>query len=115
MLYTVIRYNDILFNVIRYSVIPYNVIRYNVILSPTSTARPNRHGPKTVLCVCRVQKGVIYYELLRPGEAVNSELYRQQTIDLNEALRENRPEYQKWQHKVILLYDNVPSHTANPV
>ena len=34
------------------------------------------------------QKGVIYYELLKPGETVNTERYRQQMIDLNQALRE---------------------------
>ena len=50
---------------------------------------------------------------------VNAERYRQQIIDLNQALREKRPEYQKRQHKVILLHDNAPSqqnrHTAKPV
>ena len=61
------------------------------------------------------QKGVIYYELLKPGETVNTERYRQQMNDLNRALREKRPEYQKRQHKVILLHDNAPSHTAKPV
>ena len=61
------------------------------------------------------QKGVIYYKLLKPGETVNTERYRQQMIDLNQALREKRPEYQKRQHKVILLHSNAPSHTANPV
>ena len=58
---------------------------------------------------------VIYYELLKPGETVNTERYRQQMIDLNQALREKRPEYQKRQQKVILLHDNAPSHTAKPV
>ena len=61
------------------------------------------------------QKGVIYYELLKPGETVNTERYRQQMIDLNQALREKRPEYQKRQHKVILLHDNAPSDTAKPI
>ena len=61
------------------------------------------------------QKGVVYYELLKPGETVNTERYRQQMIDLNQALREKRPEYQKRQHKVILFHDNAPSHTAKPV
>ena len=61
------------------------------------------------------QKGVIYYELLKPGETVNIERYRQQMIDLNQALLEKRPEYQKRQHKVILLHDNAPSRTAKPV
>ena len=58
---------------------------------------------------------VIYYELLKPGGTVNIERYRQQMIDLNQALREKRPEYKKRQHKVILLHDNAPSHTAKPV
>ena len=58
---------------------------------------------------------VIYYELLKPGETVNTERYLRQMIDLNQALREKRPEYQKRQHKVILLHDNAPSHTAKPV
>ena len=81
----------------------------------TSTARPNRYGQKTMLCVWWDQKGVIYYELLKPGETVNAERYRQQMIDLNQALREKRPEYQKRQHKVILLHDNAPSHKAKLV
>ena len=58
---------------------------------------------------------VIYYELLKPDETVNTERYRQQMIDLNQALREKRSEYKKRQHKVILLRDNAPSHTAKPV
>ena len=58
---------------------------------------------------------VIYYELLKPSETVNTERYLRQMIDLNQALREKRPEYQKRQHKVILLHDNAPSHTAKPV
>ena len=36
-------------------------------------------------------------------------------IALNQTLREKRPEYQKRQHKVILLHDNAPSHTAKLV
>ena len=58
---------------------------------------------------------MICYELLKPGETVNTERYRQRMIDLNRALREKRPEYRKRQHKVILLRDNAPSHTAKPV
>ena len=81
----------------------------------TSTARPNRFGRKTMLCVWWDQKGVVYYELLKPGETVNAGRYQQQLIDLNRSLLEKRPEYQKRQHKVIFLHDNAPSHTAKPV
>jgi len=62
----------------------------------TSTARPNRYGWKTMLCVVG-QKGVSYYELLKPGETVNIECYRQQMITLNQALCKKRSEYQKRQ------------------
>ena len=82
---------------------------------PTSTTRPNRYERRTMLCVWWDQKGEIYYELLKPGETVNTERYRQQMIDLNRTLHEKRPEYQTRQHKVILLHDNAPSHTAKPV
>lgn len=34
-------------------------------------------------------------------------------IDLNQAFRDKRPEYQKWQPIVLLLH--APSHTAKPV
>ena len=68
-----------------------------------------------MLCVWWDQKDVIYYELLKPGKTVNTERYRQQMINLNQALCEKRPEYQKRQHKVILLHDNAPSHTAKLV
>jgi len=36
-------------------------------------------------------------------------------INLNQALCEKRSEYQKRQHKVILLRDNAPSHTTKLV
>ena len=38
--------------------------------------------------------------------------YRQQMINLNQALIEKRPEWAKRHGKVILLHDNAPSHTS---
>jgi len=67
-----------------------------------------------MLCVWWNQKGVVYYELLKPGEMVNTKRYQQQLIDLNRSLLKKRPEYQKRQHKVVFLHDNA-SHTAKPV
>ena len=66
-------------------------------------------------CVWFDQKVVIYYELLKPGETVNTNRYQQQMIDLNRALQEKRPHYRRRQHKVIFLRDNAPSHTAKRV
>ena len=56
------------------------------------------------------QKGVIYYELLKPGETVNTNRYQQQMIDLNRALQERRPDYRRRQHKVI-FFTIMPHHT----
>ena len=66
-------------------------------------------------CVWWDQKGVIYYELLKPGETVNTNRYKQQMINLNRALQEKRPDYRRRQHKVIFVHDNAPSHTAKRV
>jgi len=80
-----------------------------------STAKPNRFGRKTMLCVWWDQDGVVYHELLKPGETVNTDRYRQQIINLNHALIEKRPEWARRHGKVILQHDNAPSHTARAV
>lgn len=41
---------------------------------------------KDNLCVWYDQKEIVYYELLRPGETVNGHRYRQQLLNLNNAL-----------------------------
>ena len=81
----------------------------------TSTAKPDRFGKKTMLCVWWDQKGVVYHELRKTGETVNSDRYRQQMINLNHALIEKRPEWARRHGKVILLHDNAPPHKAKPV
>jgi len=79
--------------------------------SSTSTTRPNRYRRNTMLCVWWNQKGVIYYELLKPGETVNT---LQTTNDQFEALCEKRRNIKKG-NKVILLHDNAPSYIAKLV
>ena len=41
-----------------------------------STPRPNPFGSKTMLCVWWYQCGVVYFELLKPGETANTDRYR---------------------------------------
>ena len=61
------------------------------------------------------QKGAVYHELLKPGETVNTNRYRQQMINLNQAFIEKRPEWARRHGKVILLHDNAPAHKAKLV
>ncbi|GFW04243.1 mariner Mos1 transposase [Trichonephila clavipes] len=81
---------------------------------PKSTVRPNRFGRKTMLCIFWDQEGPIYYELLKPGETVNTDPYKQELLNLNDAILEIREQYKKQQHKVIFLDDNAPNHRAKP-
>ena len=57
----------------------------------------------------------MYYELLKPGETVTDNRYRQQLIKLNQALKRKRPEWGDRTHKLILLHDNARPHVAKPV
>lgn len=83
--------------------------------SSPSTPRQNRFGKKTMLCVWWDQKGILFYELLKPGETVNASRYRQQMINVNLALIDNRPEWDGRHGRKILLHDNASSHTAKLV
>ena len=46
-----------------------------------------------MLCIWWDQKGVLYYELLKPGETIYGERYRTQLIYLKRAIAEKRPQY----------------------
>ena len=81
----------------------------------TSTAKSNIHGSKLMLCIWWDQRGVIYYELLKPNETITAERYRTQLIHLNRTLKEKRPEYGDRHDKVILQHNNARSHVAKPV
>lgn len=78
----------------------------------TSTAKPNRFGKKAMLCVWWDSDGIIYYELLKPGETVNAERYQQQMTDLYDAVAAKRPKYADHHHSLILLHDNAPAHSC---
>jgi len=57
---------------------------------------------------------LVYYELLKPGDSITGDRYRQ-LIRLSHALREKRPEYEQRHDKVILLHDNTRPHVAKVV
>ncbi|UYV61808.1 SETMAR [Cordylochernes scorpioides] len=74
---------------------------------PKQTPRPNRFGKKAMLCLWWDQPGVVYFELLKPGEMVNTSRYEQQMHSLREALNEKRP---KWREK----HKGGPSFCCSP-
>ncbi|UYV83678.1 SETMAR [Cordylochernes scorpioides] len=81
----------------------------------TSTAKPNIHGKKLMLCIWWDQLRVIYYELLQPNETITGEHYQQQLMQLSRALKIKRPLYAKRHDKVIYQHDNAWPHVAKVV
>lgn len=61
------------------------------------------------------QKGVVYYELLKPNETITGERYQQQLMQLSRALKVKRPEYAKRHDKVVFQHDNARPHVARTV
>ena len=66
-------------------------------------------------CIWWDQKGVLYYELLKPCETINGERYRTQLICLKRAITEKRPEYATRHEAIISDHDNARPHAAIPV
>ena len=53
----------------------------------------NIHRKHALLCIWWDQKGAVYYELLKPGEMVTGDRYREQLIKLNQTLKRQQPEW----------------------
>ena len=58
----------------------------------TSITRPNRFGKKTMVCVWWNHRGVVYCELFKPWETINTKRYQQHLTDSNRSLFEKSPE-----------------------
>jgi hypothetical protein len=78
----------------------------------TLTPKPDIHGQKVMLSVWWDMKGILYFELLEPGQTVNAERYRQQFRRLNAEIEQKRPFRGHGKRKVILLHDNARPHVA---
>lgn len=81
----------------------------------TSMPKRNIHGHKVLLCIWWDMQGVVYFELLKPGETVTGVRYTNQLDHLNDALMSKRPAVASNRRKVILLHDNARPHVAKVV
>ncbi|UYV73289.1 SURF4, partial [Cordylochernes scorpioides] len=55
----------------------------------SSTAKPNIHDGKIMLCIWWDQLGVVYYELLQMNERITGEVFRRQLMRLSEHCEKN--------------------------
>jgi len=82
--------------------------------SPSMPKR-NIHGSKIMLYIWWDMWGVIYYELLKPSETINSQLYRLQLMRLKQAIQAKRLEWRDKHEKLMLQHDNARPHVDQPV
>ncbi|GFT47537.1 histone-lysine N-methyltransferase SETMAR [Trichonephila clavipes] len=77
---------------------------------PRRTAKPGLH-PKKRLCIWWGICGIIHFEVLKPGETVNADLYYEQLDRLNQSLIEK---YRVVINRkgVLLQHDNARPHCA---
>ncbi|GFW80827.1 mariner Mos1 transposase [Trichonephila clavipes] len=87
----------------------------------TLESRPNQPQGRIASAArqCCVFSGIrrdqsIIYELLKPGETVNTDPYKQELLNLNDTILEKHKQYKKRQHIVIFLNYNAPNHRAKP-
>ncbi|GJQ83880.1 hypothetical protein Trydic_g6758 [Trypoxylus dichotomus] len=81
----------------------------------TSSAWPNIHAAKIMLCIWWDQVGAICYEPLKPNETITGERPRLQLMRLSRAQRGRLSQYDLRHEKVILQHDNSRPHVAKPV
>lgn len=74
--------------------------------------RRGRYDKKVMLCVWWNYQGVIHYELVPEGQAVNAKLYSEQLDRMYTVLHQKYPAIVN-RKRALLLQDNAKPHTAN--
>ena len=77
-------------------------------VEPESDPKAELHPKKVMLCVFWDAQGIIWWELLGDKRTINPEVYCQQLLDLDDALKKKRPQLKE----VLLLHDNSKPHVA---
>jgi len=83
----------------------------------TSTAKPNIHGKKLMLCIWWDQLGVMYYELLKSNKIITGALYRTQ-MRFSRALKENAPTITPGITKLfscMIILDHILRRRSKPI
>jgi histone-lysine N-methyltransferase SETMAR len=79
---------------------------------PPLVARQDRFGKKVMLHVWWNVDGVVHFELVPDGRAVNAKLYSEQLERFYNVLKQRYPTLIR-QKRVLLQHDNGPAHRAN--
>lgn len=79
--------------------------------APQTTPKADIHQKKIMLSVWWDWKGVVYFELLKRNQTINSDVYCEQLDKLNTAIKEKRPELVN-RKSVIFHQDNARPHTS---
>ncbi len=73
--------------------------------------KPGLTPRKVLLSIWWDWKGVVYYEVLQPGQTIDSNLYCQQLTRLQQAIQKKRPELIN-RKGVVFHHDNARPHTS---
>jgi len=81
--------------------------------APQTMVKPSKGltPRKVMLCVWRDWKEIAHYELLPPGQTIDSNLYCQQLERLRQAIEKKRPELIN-RKGVVFHHDNARPHTS---
>lgn len=80
--------------------------------SPSPVVRQDHFGKKVMLCVWWNVDGVVHFELIPDGRAVNAELYTEQLERVYNVLKQRYPTLIH-QKRALLQHDNASAHRAN--
>lgn len=79
--------------------------------SAQMTAKPGIHQKKVMLSVWWDYQGIIYFEILRRNETINSDVYIQHLSNLNNEIQKMRPGLAN-RKGVVFHHDNATPHTS---